>query len=108
MAVSGGILYASTAAALEIYRAGSITSLPVTVTVQVPTTTGVSIVADSFNIAPTQTTTGATSETLTWTFSSLAAVPSGGITWTTSIANLAAGQARRSHWARRCNIRPWE
>ena len=93
MAVSGGMLYASTGAGLEVYRAGSITNLPVTVTVQVPTTTGVSIVANSFNIAPTQTTTGATSETLTWTFSSLAAIPSGGITWTTSVSNLQAGEA---------------
>ncbi len=93
MAVSGGMLYASTGGGLEVYRAGSITNLPVTVTVQVPTTTGVSIVANSFNIAPTQTTTGATSETLTWTFSSLAAIPSGGITWTTSVSNLQAGEA---------------
>ena len=57
MATSGGILYASTAAGLDVYRAGSITDLPVTVTVQVPTTTGVSIVANSFNVAPTQITT---------------------------------------------------
>ena len=93
MAVSGGILYASTGAGLDVYRAGSITNLPVTVTVQVPTTTGVSIVANSFNVAPTQTTTGATSETLIWNFSSLAAIPSGGITWQTSVSNLQAGAA---------------
>ncbi len=93
MAVSGGVLYASTAAGLSVYQAGSITNMPATVTVQVPTTTGVSIVANSFNVAPTQIATGATSETLTWNFSSPAAIPSGGITWQTSIANLQAGQA---------------
>ncbi len=93
MAISGGILYASTAAGLDVYRAGSITNIPVTVTVQVPTTTGVSIVAGSFNIAPTQITTGATSETLVWDFPSLTSIPSGGITWQTSVANLQAGQA---------------
>ena len=79
--------------ALEVYQAGSITNLPLTVTVQVPTTTGVSIVSNSFNVAPTQTTTGATSETLTWNFSSLAAIPSGGITWQTSVSGLQAGEA---------------
>ncbi len=91
MAVSGGILYRSTAARLDVYRAGSITNVPVTVTVEVPTTTGVSIVANSFNVVPSQITLGASSETLAWTFPSLASIPSGGITWQTSVVNLQAG-----------------
>ena len=93
MATSGAFLYAASASGLDVYRAGSITNIPVTVSVQVPTTTGVSIVAGSFNVAPTTITPGATFETLVWNFPSLADIPSGGITWQTSVANLLAGQA---------------
>ena len=93
MATNGGILYASTVSGLDVYRAGSIGNVPVTVTVQVPTTTGVSIVAGSFNVAPNTITPGATSETLTWNFPSLASIPSGGITWQTNVTNLQAGQS---------------
>ncbi len=93
MAVAGGNLLASTAAGLDIYQAGSLGNIPVTVTVTVPTTTGVSIVPGSFNVAPTTITTGTTSETLVWTFPSLTGMPAAGIVWQSSISGLQVGQA---------------
>ena len=94
MAVAGRLVYLSSDIGLTIYRAAAITNLPVTVEVQVPNNTGVAVLPGSFNIAPSQTIDGASYETLVWNFSSLAQVPSGGISWQTSVTALQAGEAR--------------
>ena len=91
-----------------MYQAGSITNMPVTVTVQVPTTTGVSIVADSFNVAPTQITTGATFRDADLEFL-LAGRRSQRRNHLADEHFQSAKRASpcRSPWARPCNMRPW-
>ena len=51
---------------LTIYNIGTSQTVPVTATITVPTNNGVAVDPNSFSIAPTNITTGTTSERLTW------------------------------------------
>ena len=67
MTVSGNTLYATTNQGLSVYNVGPMAETPVTVSVEVPNNTGVSIVPNSFNVPPTQTIVGTDYNTLVWT-----------------------------------------
>lgn len=93
MTVSGDELVTVSAGGLQVYRISALTSQAVTARVQVPTGTGVTIVPNSFSLAPTQNITGANSETLVWNLH-LAAAASQTITWQSSLSNLQADEVR--------------
>ncbi len=92
LALSNGELFGAAANGLTIYQAAALATTPVTVTVTVPAN-GVSIVPNSFSIAPANTATGANSETLTWNLS-LAPGANQQITWQTSVSALQAEQVQ--------------
>ncbi len=89
MAVSGNLLYTSSAQGLAIYTIGSVVSIPLTVSVEVPNNTGVAIVAGSYSTAPTSITTGTTFNTLVWTENWTFGDPVFPITWQATVSNLA-------------------
>src|SRR5205085_2238899 len=64
VAITGNYLYTADGSNLSIYSLGQFTNTAVHAQVTVPTDHGVSIVPNSFNIAPTNITVGATSTTL--------------------------------------------
>jgi uncharacterized membrane protein len=66
----------------------------ITATVTVPTNNGVSIVPNSFNIAPTTISSGAGFETLQWDLGLLAGNSSATIIWQSAISGLQSGEAR--------------
>jgi large repetitive protein len=63
---NGNIFYATTPNGISIYQLGTVVGPQLNVTLQVPTGTGVSVVANSFNPAPTTTTPGTGSTTYYW------------------------------------------
>jgi hypothetical protein len=65
-AVAGNLLYTASPSGLLIYDIGPPAGIPLTAQVTIPTNNGVSIVPNSFSLAPTKITTGADSETLVW------------------------------------------
>jgi len=91
----GTYLYATGDDGLTIYRLGGSGDIPVTAEVQVPNNTGVAVVADSFNMPPTEIVAGATFDTLRWELTLSSASPAADLTWQTSVANLQPGQARQ-------------
>ena len=91
--VSGDTLYASTSSGLSIYQIGPLVSDPVTITATLPPGTAASIPASSFNIPPTQITTGTTADTLTWDRSFSAGDTTFTFTWQSSVSGVQAGQA---------------
>ncbi|HQU42211.1 MAG TPA: transglutaminase domain-containing protein, partial [Pirellulales bacterium] len=92
LTLAGGQLFGAAADGLTIYQAAALTTTPTTVTVTVPTN-GVSIVPNSFSLAPTSTSNGTNSETLTWTLN-LAPGANQQITWQTNVADLQAEQVQ--------------
>ncbi len=56
-----------------------------TVSVEVPNNTGVSIVANSFNVPPSQTITGTDYDTLVWTETMASLDTSFTLTWNTTV-----------------------
>lgn len=86
---AAGKLYLTSTTGLTIFNIGQLTLTPVTASVEVPSGTGVSIVANSFNIQPTQIVTGTDFTTLEWDLT-LAATTT--ITWRSTVSNLAANQ----------------
>ncbi len=91
-ALSGNDLYTASPSGLLIYDLTS-QSLPVMAQVTVPTNGGVSIVPNSFNIAPTMITTGPSSETLEWDLALTSAETSQTFTWQESVTGLRAGES---------------
>ncbi len=92
-AVSGNDLFTGDGSNLFIYQIGAAPDTPVVAQVTVPTNNGVAIVPNSFSLAPTTITAGATSETLTWDLGFSAGNMSQTITWQSSVTGLQAGQS---------------
>ncbi len=95
IAVSGDLLYTASSAGVGIYQINSLVGEPVTISVEVPNNTGVSVVPGSFNIPPTQTITGASYNTYVWvrTLAYGESVPT--FTWQSTVSNLLPGEARQ-------------
>jgi uncharacterized repeat protein (TIGR01451 family) len=90
---SGNLLLTSDGSNLLAYNIGTPQEIPVVAQVTVPTNNGVSIVPNSFNIAPTSTTTGANSETLTWDLGFSNGNTSATITWQSAATGLQPAQS---------------
>src|SRR5262249_40239006 len=70
------------------------TAIPVTASVEVPKNTGVSIVPNSFNVAPAQIISGTDFDTLVWNTAMTALTPNPAFTWQTTVSSLQPGEAR--------------
>ena len=92
MAVSGNILYTTSSLGLTTYVIGSMESIPVTVSVEVPNNTGVSVVGNSFSTPPSQTITGTSFNTYFWNVNLVSAAPQATFTWNSTVSNLGAGE----------------
>ena len=95
MAVVGDDLYTTSSAGLSIYRIETLTSIPVTAEVQVPKNTGVTVVPNSFNIAPTQVLDGPNFQTLVWNLTVGPGDTSQAITWQSTVSNLLPDEVRQ-------------
>jgi len=95
MAVVGDDLYTTSSAGLRIYRIETLTSTPVTAEVQVPKNTGVTVVPNSFSIAPTQIIDGADFQTLVWNLTLAPGDTSQTITWQSTVSNLLPDEVRQ-------------
>jgi uncharacterized membrane protein len=85
---SGNFLFTADGSNLLIYNIGQAVDIPVTAQVTVPTNDGVSIVPNSFNIAPTTITTGTNSETLTWNLGFSPGNTAATFTWQSAVTGL--------------------
>ena len=94
MAVSGNLLYTTSSSGLGIYQIGSVVGEPVTVSVQVPTNTGVAVVPGSFNIPPTQIISGTGYDTLVWDRELAFGESQPSFTWQSTVSNLLPGESR--------------
>jgi uncharacterized membrane protein/transglutaminase-like putative cysteine protease len=94
MTVRNGELYTTSADGLLIYDVGQVDMAPVTASVHVPNGTGVSVVANSFNIPPTQVIPGTDYDTLVFNRSLAFGLSAETITWQTSLTGLQPGEAR--------------
>jgi hypothetical protein len=94
MAVSNGLLYTTSSSGLGIYQIGSVVGEPVTISVQVPTNTGVAVVPNSFNIPPTQITHGEGFDTLVWDRELAFGESEPSFTWKSTVNLLLPGEAR--------------
>jgi uncharacterized repeat protein (TIGR01451 family) len=92
MAVSGNLLYTTSASGLLIYNIGPATSIPFTASVEIPNGTGVAIVPDSFSTPPSQIINGANFTTLVWNESLAFGEADPTITWQSTVTGLAAGE----------------
>ena len=93
MTVSGNTLYATTNQGLSIYNVGPMAETPVTVSVEVPNNTGVSIIPNSFNVPPSQTIVGTDYTTLVWTDTFAPLETAATYTWQSTVSNVVAGQS---------------
>ncbi len=66
----------------------SVSSSPFSATVEVPNNTGIAIVPNSFNVAPTQVIDGTDFDTLVWT-----GVTQTTLTWESNVSDLQAGES---------------
>jgi uncharacterized membrane protein len=94
MAAAGSLLYTTSAAGLAIDRSGALANLPVSVQVQVPNNTGVAVVPNSFNLAPTQVIHGSTFDTLVWNLTLAPGSAAQTLTWQSAVSNLQPGEVR--------------
>jgi hypothetical protein len=94
MTVSGNTLYATTNQGLSVYNVGPMAETPVTVSLEVPNNTGVSIVPNSFNVPPSQTIVGTDYDTLVWTETMAALDTNFTFTWQTTVSYLGSGETR--------------
>ena len=101
MAVSGNLLYATSSTSsqgLTIFNIGQLETIPVTVSVEVPNNTGVTIVPDSlsvpgaFNTAPPQVVQGANYDTVVWNGVLSYGASDVTVTWQSTVSNLGVGQ----------------
>jgi uncharacterized membrane protein len=88
---ANGKLYLTSTTGLSIFNIGQLVFTPVTASVDVPNGTGVSVVANSFNVAPTKIIHGTSFDTLVWS-ASLADTTN--ITWQSTVSNLQPGEVR--------------
>jgi uncharacterized repeat protein (TIGR01451 family) len=94
LVASGNLLLTADGSNLLVYNLGQAAETPVTAKITVPTGDGVSVVPGSFNIAPSSTVSGASSETLEWDFAFTAGTTSQTITFQEAVTGLAAGQSQ--------------
>lgn len=92
--VVGNKLYTTSSAGLSIFDIGQIQSIPLTASVQIPKNTGVSIVANSFNIPPSQIISGPTFDTLVWNRNLAFGASQFDFTWQSTVTNLLPGEVR--------------
>ena len=90
----GSYLYASGDAGLTIYQLGGVGPISVTADVQVPNGTGVAVVPNSFNIAPTTIIPGTDYDTLEWNLTLNQDVPNQTLTFQTEVTALQPGETR--------------
>lgn len=91
--VAGDLLYASTSNGLSIYHIEPLVSSPVTITVSLPPGSVANILPNSFNIAPSQTSTSDTGDSLVWHRSFASGNTNYTFTWQTKISGITAGQS---------------
>jgi uncharacterized membrane protein len=94
MAVSGSLLYTASDAGLLIYNIGALESTPVTISVEVPNNTGVTVVPGSFNSPPTQIVHGTNFDTLVWLRQLAFGESMPTLTWQSTVSNLQPGEVR--------------
>jgi hypothetical protein len=87
--LNGNLLYAITASSVLVFDYTAITGPSVTATVVVPKNTGVTLVPNSFNLAPSSIGSTASSDTYTWLQPSVTP-----ITWQASVSNVQPGSGR--------------
>ena len=101
MAVAGNFLYATSSTSsqgLTIFNIGQLETIPVTVSVEVPNNTGVTIVPGSFSISGAfnsvlpQVVVGPTFDTVTWSGVLAAGAADVTITWQSYVTGLGVGQ----------------
>lgn len=92
LVVSGNQLYTTSSSGLTIYNIGATIASPFTASVQVPNGTGVSIVAGSFSIAPSQIINGVDFNTLVWSQALAYGETTRTITWQSTVTGLDAGE----------------
>ena len=92
-AVASNQLFVTDGSNLTIYNIGTSQTVPVTATITVPTNNGVGVSPNSFSIAPTNITTGTTSETLTWDLALSGASASQTIQFGETVTGLQPGQS---------------
>ncbi len=90
--VLGSNLYASTSSGLSIYHIDPLVSSPVTITANLPAGGAANIVANSFNIQPSQIITTANGDQLIWTRSFAAGNTTFAFTWQTNVVSTQPGQ----------------
>jgi uncharacterized membrane protein len=91
---ANNLIYTASAAGLIIYQTGGVASIPATAAVQIPKNTGVSVVANSFSVAPTQIIPGDDFDTLRWQTTLSNSDPSRTFTWQSLVTDLDAGALR--------------
>lgn len=94
MAVSGNILYTTGTDGLTTYTIGQIVTVPVTASVEIPNTTGVSVVAGSYNNAPSQIIHSASFDTLVWNLNLAFGNTQPTLTWQSQVSNLTTDEVR--------------
>ncbi|MGH3863842.1 PKD domain-containing protein, partial [Actinokineospora sp.] len=92
--VRNGLAYGASASGLFIFQLADAPGIPITAQVQIPKATGVSLVANSFNVAPDEIVTGPQFDTLIWNRGLAAGSTSFTFTWREQVANLQPGDAR--------------
>lgn len=89
--VSGDTLYATTSAGLSIYKIGQLVTVPVTITVRVPTGTEI---PSTFNKPPSRIITGPDFDTIAWDRSFAFGNTHFEFTWQSTVTDIAAGEVR--------------
>src|SRR5262249_14909971 len=90
----GGVLFTTDGSSLILYTVGAAQATPATATVTIPTAAGVSVVPNSFSLAPTKITTGPSSQTLEWDLSYDAGHTADTISWQSTVSGLQPGEGR--------------
>ncbi len=85
----GSQLYATSSAGIAIYDIGSLPGPVLTARVEVPKSSGVALVPGSFNLAPTEIVSGASSDVYVWEQPTIDT-----ITWSQTVDGLAPGEVR--------------
>ncbi len=92
--VAGGHLFTTDGSGLQIYNLASGQDTPVTAKVTIPTQNGVSIVPNSFSVAPSSMTTNPDgSETLEWDLGLTANTTSSTLSWQETVSGVKAGHS---------------
>jgi uncharacterized membrane protein len=91
---AGNLVLVTGEVGLLIYQLGAIPEIPVTAQVQIPRTTGVTVVPNSFSIPPTEIRTATDFDTLVWELTLGQAVPGQTLTWQSMLTGVQPGESR--------------